>query len=363
MGAPSAVERAITVRAMTSSLPPSTRRPRLPTVVAAVLLLCALVLGACSDNAPGDGAGPAVGDDASSDGTAATSGDSDAEAGVEGDDAALPPPPRAAALCAAGPAVELATVADPTLEEISGLAVDGRPRRGVWAIEDSGTVAALYRIGFDGRIRQTVTLDVANIDWEDLAYDHRTGELVIADTGNNLRERSPVQLHAVTVGRGDTARAVTTTEITYPDEIPDVEALLIDPLTGDRILITKALDQRDFSFEDDTIVYRVPATADPAGGPVVVEEVARLRLGLVRTVTGADIAADGSIIVLRTYDTVLVWDRAPGTTVAEALTAAEPCEAPSPREPQGEAIALAADARSFVTIGEEINAPIWQVSG
>lgn len=333
--------------------------------VAAVLLLCALVLGACSDDAPslvpGDEAGPGSEADTSSD--EATAGDSDGDVGADGDDAALaPPPPSAAALCAAGPAVELATVADPALEEISGLAVDGRPRRGVWAIEDSGTVAALYRIGFDGQTRQTVTLDVDNIDWEDLAYDHRTGELVIADTGNNLRERSPVRLHAVTVGRGDTARAVTTTEITYPDEIPDVEALLIDPLTGDRILITKALDQRDFSFEDDTIVYRVPAV-DPAAGPVVVEEVARLRLGLVRTVTGGDIAADGSIIVLRTYDTVLVWDRAPGTTVAEALTAAEPCEAPSPREAQGEAIALALDARSFVTIGEEINAPIWQISG
>lgn len=336
-------------------------------VLTAALVLCALVLGGCSDDAPtlvpGDEAGSGSGTDSDADGTAAMPGDTDGEAGAEGDDAALaPPPPSASALCAAGPAVELATVADPALEEISGLAVDGRPRRGVWAIEDSGTVAALYRIGFDGQTLQTVTLDVDNIDWEDLAYDHRTGELVIADTGNNLRERSPVQLHAVTVGRGDTARAVTTTEITYPDEIPDIEALLIDPLTGDRLLITKALDQRDFSFEDDTIVYRVSAVG-PDSGPVVAEEVARLRLGLIRTVTGADIAADGSIIVLRTYDTVLVWDRAPGTTVAEALTAAEPCEAPSPREAQGEAIALAVDARSFVTTGEEINAPIWQVSG
>lgn len=334
---------------------------------AAVLVLCALALGACADDGPtlvpGDEAGTAPGvDDSSGDGTAAD--DSDADSDADGDDNTLPPaPPSATALCAAGPAVESATVADPALEEISGIAIDGRPRRGIWAIEDSGTEAALHRIGFDGQTLQTVTVDLVATDWEDLAYDHRTGELVIADTGNNLRERSPVQLHAVTVGRGDTARAVTTTEITYPDEIPDVEALLIDPLTGDRVLISKALDQRDFGFEDDTVVYRVPAAGVPAGGPVVAEEVARLRLGLLRTVTAADIAADGSLVVLRTYDTVLVWDRPVGSTVAEALTGAEPCEAPAPREAQGEAIALALDARSFVTVGEEINAPIWQVSG
>ncbi len=269
--------------------------------------------------------------------------------------------PAAAALCAAGPATELATVADGALEEISGLAIDGGPRRGVWAIEDSGNDAALHRIGRDGQTRQTVALDLVNTDWEDLAYDHRTGELVIADTGNNLRDRSPVQLHAVTVPRGNGNPTVTTTELTYPDAIPDVEALLIDPLTGDRFLVTKALDQRDFSFESDTIVYRVPPS-DPAAGPVVVEEVTRLQLGLLRTVTGGDIAADGSVIALRTYDTVLVWDRPPGSTVADAL-ATEPCEAPAPRESRGEAIALAIDARSYLSIGEDVNAPIWQVQG
>jgi hypothetical protein len=68
--------------------------------------------------------------------------------------------------------------------------------------------------------------------------------------------------------------------------------------------------------------------------------------------TGADVRADGGAIALRTYETVWLFARPAGTTVAEAL-AGEPCPAPVEREPQGEAVAFLDGATSaFVTISE-----------
>jgi hypothetical protein len=68
-------------------------------------------------------------------------------------------------------------------------------------------------------------------------------------------------------------------------------------------------------------------------------------------VTGGDVSVDGSLVALRTYFGVQVWDRGDGQTVADAL-AGEPCEATAPLEVQGEALAFTPDGRGYVTIAE-----------
>ena len=67
-------------------------------------------------------------------------------------------------------------------------------------------------------------------------------------------------------------------------------------------------------------------------------------------VSGADISWDGRTIALRGYDTIWMWRKAAGATVADALSA-EPCEAPSPDEVQGEAIAFLPDGE-YQTVSE-----------
>ena len=59
-------------------------------------------------------------------------------------------------------------------------------------------------------------------------------------------------------------------------------------------------------------------------------------------VSGADISSDGSVIAMRGYQTVWMWTRGEGQTIAGAL-AAEPCEGQSPTETQGESVAFDAD--------------------
>ena len=70
--------------------------------------------------------------------------------------------------------------------------------------------------------------------------------------------------------------------------------------------------------------------------------------------SAADLSADGTVLAVRMYATIWLFDRAPGQTVAEALMSA-PCEAPSAPEIQGEAIALHLDGRGYTTISEGLN--------
>lgn len=104
-------------------------------------------------------------------------------------------------------------------------------------------------------------------------------------------------------------------------------------------LVTKA--------KDEALVFRGSLVVD--GERSRLELVATLSLG--GEVSGADMSFDGSVIAFRGYRTVWMWTRTAGQSVAEALTA-EPCEAPSPEERQGESIAFDA-TYSYWTLSEE----------
>ena len=74
-------------------------------------------------------------------------------------------------------------------------------------------------------------------------------------------------------------------------------------------------------------------------------------------VTGADISADGSLILVRTYQAVLAFPRAKGLSVPDALQGPS-CNTPQVDEGQGESIAIATDGSRYTTISEGVNQPI-----
>jgi len=83
-------------------------------------------------------------------------------------------------------------------------------------------------------------------------------------------------------------------------------------------------------------------------------------LSLDAEVSGADISWDGSTIAFRGYQTVWMWHRPPGGTVADAL-ATDRCTAPSPDEVQGESIAFLQDG-SYATVSEGKNPDLFVVA-
>jgi hypothetical protein len=72
--------------------------------------------------------------------------------------------------------------------------------------------------------------------------------------------------------------------------------------------------------------------------------------------TAGDISADNQEILLKNYQQVFYWKRCSGETLADALKREPTLLAYSAdKERQGEAIAWAADASGFYTVGEKLS--------
>jgi hypothetical protein len=243
------------------------------------------------------------------------------------------------------------TVRSPALDELSGI-VASRSRPGTyWVVNDSGGGPRIYAIGLTGRLLQAVRIRAApTLDWEDLALGPGPSPgvdyLYAADIGDNDAVRRQVELARVPEpAPGQTAARATRILLHYPDGPRDAEALLVDPRRGTIVVVTKAIGGARVSEA-------------PAGG-------GRLRrVGSVSTlapVTGASVSGRGDVVALRTYLSVLVWRRAPGTPLAAAF-AGRACTAPSPPERQGEAVAIAANGNRLVTVGEGRHPPIYAIA-
>ena len=264
------------------------------------------------------------------------------------------------------------TVANPALVEISGVA-GSRAHAGVlWTHNDSGGAPEVYAMGEDGADLGAYAVDGASAtDWEDIAIgpgpDPDRSYLYAADIGDNAAGRDSVTVYRVPepdeapTAPGGTLTGTEAIELRYPDGASDAEALLVDPTTGDLIIVTK-------SYLGSSHVLVAPAGDLVDGATVTMTDEAAITIaaptdgrGLPGTaVTGADIAPDGSIVLLRTYQSVLAYARGDGQSVASALEAA-PCFAPQVDEPQGEAVAFTGAGDAYVTVSEGGSQPIHRV--
>ena len=254
---------------------------------------------------------------------------------------------RLPALCGRLGARITGRVADPSANELSGL-VRSRSQPGVlWSHDDSGAGPVLFGLLADGRVvaRPTVTGAQA-VDWEDIAVGPAPDGrplLYVGDIGDNASRRPSIDVYRVTeprVGAAATAPAARL-QLRYPDGAHDAEALLVDPLRGDIVIVTKALGAAR--------AYRAPARL-PAGSQTTLRRGPAIALSLV---TAGDVSADGRIVVLRGYDRLAVWVRRGREPLTTTLTRA-PCLSPTSlaAEGQGEAIALDRRGASFATVTE-----------
>lgn len=252
------------------------------------------------------------------------------------------------AACAGGLVAAAAPgVADPNLVEVSGLAVD---RSGVaWVINDSGDRPRIYGVRADGSVQTVEVAGADAVDWEDVVLQHAGDGSVlwIADTGANIEPRTTVQLYRVPVPAvGETSVEADRFDVTYPDGSHDVEALVVEP-SGSLFLITKD--------PGTPAVYRVePSSPAPAAAELV--GTFSVGDGERTVVTGADLASDGSAVVLRTYGSVYLVPVEPAQPLIEALGARDGhCRGVPPFELQGEAISFLPDGSGYVTMGEGRN--------
>jgi hypothetical protein len=310
---------------------------------AAAVLGVALAVAACSSD-----------DDGSSSEPAATATEAPATTTTE-----VGPTPEelADAVCAARPVPDGGEVRVPELAELSGLvSLDA----GLWAHNDSGDSARIFRLTGDGtQALGTLVLEgVEAIDWEDMSgAGPSSGELFVGDIGDNEAVRPEVQVHRVEVPDPPPEGTVTipvediqTITLHYPNGARDAETLLVDPVTRDLVIVHKR-------FGGASEVY-VAAEDDWSDGDadLVREGVVEVGDTPLDATTGGDIGLDGRVVALRTYAAVLVFPREDDQSVAEALAENAPCDAPSAIETQGEAIAFT--PTGYVTIGEGEMPPV-----
>jgi len=87
------------------------------------------------------------------------------------------------------------TTMDVRLSEISGIEFDKSKR--LWAINDGGDKAHLYRVKSDGSIDKTIEITNAkNLDWEDMTQDD-FGHFFIGDFGNNNIARNWLTVYKI----------------------------------------------------------------------------------------------------------------------------------------------------------------------
>ena len=254
---------------------------------------------------------------------------------------------RPPALCGRLRARITGRVADPSANELSGLVRSRSQPALLWSHDDSGAGPVLFGLRADGRVAARLTVSGAQaVDWEDIAAGPAADGrplLYVGDIGDNASRRASVDVYRVPeprVGAGATAPAARL-RLRYPDGAHDAEALLVDPLRGDLVIVTKGLGAGR--------AYRASARL-PAGSHTTLRRGPAIALSLV---TAGDVSADGRIVVLRGYDRLAVWARHGREPLTTTLRRA-PCLSPTSLagEGQGEAIALDRRGAGFATVAE-----------
>ncbi len=229
------------------------------------------------------------------------------------------------------------------LREASGVAPSLRTPGIYWTHSDQKGAAELWAVNERGAVLGRSTLDGVEVfDPEDLASAacEEGSCLYLGDVGDNYAERDSLTVYRVVEPVPGAAARATHLPVRLPDGPRDVEALFVLP--GDQLfLVTKGR-------EAPISVYRYPPPLRP-DTLVMLEEVQQLSETarvLPRQVTGAAAAPDGSVVVLRTYETLLVyrWDGSKLIPLPDGTVNLR-----SLREGQGEGVGVGADGTVALT--------------
>jgi hypothetical protein len=236
------------------------------------------------------------------------------------------------------------------ITEASGLAASRNNKGLFWTHNDSKDASRLFLFDGNGADKGTFLIEkVINRDWEDLEMVtiKNTPYIYVADIGDNDAKHEKKYIYKIkepkiapskTPQKGNLS-VEETIVITYPDAKRNAEALMIDQKTFDIYIVSKS--------EDIAVVYHIPYPQSFTNVNVA-KPVAKLPISLA---TAATISLDNQEILIKNTDKVFYWKRKKDETIIAALTRPA-IILPYVKEPQGEAIAFAADGSGYYTVSE-----------
>ncbi|HEY5960250.1 MAG TPA: hypothetical protein VIV60_27040, partial [Polyangiaceae bacterium] len=242
--------------------------------------------------------------------------------------------------------------------------VASRSNPGVlYAQLDTGGPATVYALTTTGKSLGEYTLTGAiNTDWEDIAVGPGPGAgsyIYIGDIGDNAARtggttRKEIQVYRVSEPKVTTTQTATTQSLagaevlrfTYPDTAHDAETLIVDPVSGDILIVTKETD-------GNSSIFRAPQNT-PVDTPSALEKLGTVKIGAsgqAAMASGGDASPNGDRFIVRSYTAILIFSRA--NTLA-ATFAGTPKSIAFATEPQGEGVTFSADGRSIFAAGETV---------
>ncbi len=232
------------------------------------------------------------------------------------------------------------------LKESSGVAFSALRPGVLWSHNDGGHDPALHATDTEGRLLGTFLLrGIRNRDWEDIATGRcqAGGCIYLADTGDNEEVRPRVDLYRITdpgTVEGGGELAAERLPLLLPDGPRDIEAVFVLP-DEQVYFVTKGRSH-------PVTVYRYPPPLRPEE-EVSLEPVQTLSDGALpipSQVTGADASPDGTLVVVRTYESLTFYRMDAGRLVA---VEGGRVDLRTLQEPQGEAVGLGPDGQVVLT--------------
>jgi hypothetical protein len=221
-------------------------------------------------------------------------------------------------------------------------------------LHNDGSSGQLFALSTTGKLVAILQCDAAIADLEDIAIGPGTQPGVdyvyLGDIGDNAARRSEVRLirfaepklsgergQTLDVGNAEVLRLV------YPDGPHDAEALLVDPVTGDLLIVTKEKQgARLYGARGKSLMHSAKATLSAVGTAKVDQ------------VSAGSISPDGSKLILRRENQGWLWHRAPGESMADAL-ARKPVKIDvlgKRQGPNGESVSFSSAGDSYFTVSE-----------
>jgi hypothetical protein len=205
------------------------------------------------------------------------------------------------------PPEKIGSLKNKAINESSGLVASRAMPGKYWTHNDSGDGPFIYLIDEHGEDFGVYKVAGAqNFDWEDISIGAGPQQgktyLYIGDIGDNDLVRDEIVVYRVTEPTQtesdsskskpqmtETAEAI---RLRYPDGKHNAEALLVNPVTGDIYIVTKAIGRPS--------VYEAPA-ASVAAETIVLKRLGELRIPFGGVITGGSVSPDGKRVALCDY--------------------------------------------------------------
>ena len=240
--------------------------------------------------------------------------------------------------------------------EASGITASRKNPGVLWTHNDSGGMSRVFAFDSTGKhLGNYIIAGIQNRDWEDITIGPGPigGEqyLYIGDIGDNSLRYSSKYIYRilepqVLVDQNPIDSVLYDVErlvFRYPDGKHNAETLMIDPLTLDLYVVSKASNAK---------VYRAVWPYEFYSSPTLNVDTLEFVVDLpFDTAVGGDISPDGKEILIKKTNVIYYWNRRDNQTIEEALLDTIKT-VPYFKEPSGEAVCWASDLSGYYTISE-----------